>query len=168
MISACLRQEKTVIEAFETYTKQTYRNRCVICGPNGPQKLTIPVVRIFGNHTMVKDIGISYAVAWQKIHWRSIETAYNNSPFFLYYRDYFEPFYRRRFNMLLELNTELLNVIFGILGVVKTVEFTSSFEKQPEDLPDNRSLVRQKKDPGGTSFPNTIRHSNLNLVFSPI
>jgi len=153
IISACLGSEKVIIEGFETYTKQTCRNHCVIYGPNGPQILSIPVYKVYGNHTMVKDIQISYTNPWQKIHWRSIETAYNNSPFFLYYRDHFEPFYRKRFDLLLELNTELLKVIFKILGSEKEIELTDHYSKQPNDLLDKRNLVRRKMDFSKISFP---------------
>ncbi len=82
-----LRADTVVIEVHETYPKQTCRNHCVIQGPNGRQTLSIPVTRINGNHTKTRDILISTHEPWQKTHWRSIQTAYNNSPFFLYYLD---------------------------------------------------------------------------------
>lgn len=157
IISACFGSEKIIIEGFETYTKQTCRNHCVIYGPNGSQILSIPVYKIYGNHTMVKDIQISYSNPWQKIHWRSIETAYNNSPFFLYYRDKFEPFYRKRFDLLLELNMELLKVIFKILGSEKEIELTDHYSKQPDDLSDKRNLVKQKIDFSNIPFPEYLQ-----------
>jgi hypothetical protein len=86
-ISGCLRQDEILIERFETYPKQTIHNRCRILGPNGLQVLSVPVVRVNGNHTLTKDIRIAETIPWQRLHWRSIETAYNNSPFFLYYKD---------------------------------------------------------------------------------
>jgi hypothetical protein len=157
IISASFGSEKIIIEGFETYTKQTFRNHCVIYGPNGRQTLSIPVCKIYGNHTMVKDIQISYTNPWQKIHWRSIETAYNNSPFFLYYRDYFEPFYRKKFDLLLELNTGLLKVIFKILGSEKEIELTDHYSKQPDNLFDRRDLVKQKMDFNNISFPEYLQ-----------
>ena len=84
--------DEIIIEAFETYTKQTCRNHCLIYGPNGRQTLSIPVIKVNGNHTITKDIRISTHQPWQKIHWRSIKTAYSNSPFFLFYQDYLSPF----------------------------------------------------------------------------
>lgn len=124
----CLHSERISIEAFETYKKQTYRNHCLIYGPNGKQKLSVPVLKVNGNRTLTKDIRISYFQDWQKIHWRSIETAYNNSPFFLFYRDYFEPFYIKRFDFLLDFNTKLLEVLFIIFRVEKQIDFTDHFE----------------------------------------
>jgi hypothetical protein len=130
-IAECLRSEQIIIEAFETYKKQTSRNHCLINGPNGKQRLTIPVIKVNGNHTFTKDIRISYSQNWQKIHWRSIQTAYNNSPFFLYYMDYFEPFYFMKFDFLLDFNTKALETLFNILRVEKRIEFTDHFENSP-------------------------------------
>jgi hypothetical protein len=129
-IAECLRHESIIIEAFETYTKQTPRNHCLIAGPNGKQMLSIPVNKVNGNHTMTKDIRICDK-GWQKMHWRSIETAYNNSPFFLYYRDNFEPFFIKRYDFLLDFNTRLLETIFLILRTEIIIEHSVHFEKQP-------------------------------------
>lgn len=153
IISACSGPEEIIIEGFETYSKQTCRNHCVIYGPNGPQMLSIPVYKVFGNHTMVKDVQISFANSWQKIHWRSIETAYNNSPFFLYYRDQLEPFYNKRIDHLLEYNTELFKVLLGILGLEKKIRFTDHYSKNPESFMDNRGLVNKKMNSNSIAYP---------------
>jgi hypothetical protein len=130
-IAECLHSDNVIIEAFETYKKQTCRNHCLIYGPNGKQKLSVPVIKVNGNHTLTRDIHISYFQNWQAIHWRSIETAFNNSPFFLYYRDYFEPFYVKKFDFLLDFNTKLLEVLFMIFRIGKEIEFTDHFENSP-------------------------------------
>ena len=75
------------IENHEHYIKQSYRNRCNIITANGLLNLSIPVNKTDGNHTFIHDIRISYLSNWQSNHWRAIESAYNKSPFFLYYRD---------------------------------------------------------------------------------
>jgi hypothetical protein len=125
----CMHSERITIEAFETYKKQTCRNHCAIYGPNGRQRLSIPVIKVNGNHTLTKDIRISYSQDWQKVHWRSIETAYNNSPFFLFYRDHLEPFYFKKFDFLLDFNTKLLDVLFMIFRIEKEIGFTDHFGK---------------------------------------
>jgi hypothetical protein len=136
-LAKCARSENIMIEAFETYSKQTFRNHCHIAGPNGKQKLTIPVIKVNGNHTFTKDIRISYSHDWQKIHWRSIETAYNNSPFFLYYRDYFEPFYLKKFDLLLDFNSQILEVILNILRIERQILFSEHFENRSSTLHNN-------------------------------
>jgi hypothetical protein len=138
-INECLDHDRIIIEAYESYPKQTFRNHCVIAGPNGKQQLTIPVRKVNGNHTLTKDIRICNEQSWQKMHWRSIETAYNNSPFFLYYRDYFEPFFNKRYDFLLDLNTQLLETVFLILRAEMIVEATDNFEKNPDGVIDYRN-----------------------------
>ncbi|MCX6252620.1 MAG: WbqC family protein [Bacteroidetes bacterium] len=140
-VAACFKVEGLVVEQFETYTKQTCRNRCMIGGPNGKQTLSIPVKKVYGNHTKVKDVLLSDSSAWQKIHWRSVETAYNNSPFFLYYKDLFEPFFLKRFDSLVEFNTSILRIVFNALGVEKTIGFTDLYEKTPALFLDKRSAM---------------------------
>ena len=49
------------IDVFENYIKQTYRNRCCIYTTNGKLTLSIPVKKVDGNHTRVKDIEIDYS-----------------------------------------------------------------------------------------------------------
>ena len=71
-------------DVHQNYIKQTFRNRTFIHSANGLQILTIPV-----KHSKIKfsmlDAKIDNSIAWQKNHWRSIESAYSSSPFFEFY-----------------------------------------------------------------------------------
>jgi len=128
-ISAGIKEEVFRIEIHETFPKQTCRNHCRIYGPNGIQVLSVPVIRTSGNHTQTRDVRISYSLPWQKTHWKSIETAYNNSPFFLFYQDYFEPVFHRKYNFLIDLNAALLETIFSALKVSTQILYTDHFTK---------------------------------------
>ncbi|MEI7723784.1 MAG: WbqC family protein [Bacteroidota bacterium] len=139
-----LRADDIVIEAFESYTKQTCRNHCTIFGPNGQQTLSIPVIRTNGNHTLTKDILISEHQPWQKIHWRSIETAYNNSPFFLYYQDHFVSFFEKNYRFLIDLNTEILKTLIQLFKINRSIRFTTQFEKSPLGIYDYRTVFGAK------------------------
>jgi hypothetical protein len=150
-----------LLERFETYPKQTCRNRCHIYGPNGLQTLSIPVIKVNGNHTLTKDIRIATSTPWQRLHWRSIETAYNNSPFFLYYQDEFERVFEKHFDFLLDLNTTLLEIIFDIFRIEKKIGFTDHFLKIPEGIEDHREFTQKKKVPSNDAF------SPYTQVFSP-
>ena len=86
-VAAMLDKQVVVVEQYETFPKQTYRNRAVVATANGLLSLTVPVVRINGNHTYTKDMAICYNENWAVKHWRAIESAYNSSPYFLYYKD---------------------------------------------------------------------------------
>ncbi len=121
-------EQQVTIEQWETYTKQTLRNHCHIYGPNGEQRLSVPVVKVNGNHTLTKDIRIALNNNWQKIHWRSIETAYNKSPYFLYYKDYFIPFFEKKQEFLLDLNTRLLETVSPLLRWDLRIELTENYQ----------------------------------------
>lgn len=122
-----IQAEHVLIDLYEHYSKQTYRNRCRITTANGIQNLTIPVVKVNGNHTHVKDIEISYYEKWPQNHWRSITAAYNNSPFFLYYSEELEQFYHKKFKLLSEFNDELMRKVIDLLEMKVIIENTSEY-----------------------------------------
>jgi hypothetical protein len=131
-LSEVLHSGEVLIEAWETYTKQSCRNHCEICGPNGRQTLSIPVIRVNGNHTLVRDIRISDLQRWQSVHWRSIETAYSNAPFFLYYEDLFYPFFEKKFDFLIDFNSQLLEAVFCSLKISRNIGQTISYDPEVE------------------------------------
>lgn len=139
-----VKADRILIEQFETYPKQTYRNRCEILTANGQFSLTIPVSKPFGNHTMTKDIGIANYQNWQTLHWRTIESAYANSPFFLYYKDLFLPFYQKKYQNLLIFNMEMLKMLMAMLGLETPVILTSSYQKNATNILDLREKITPK------------------------
>src|SRR5690606_15404684 len=58
-----------LLEKYEHYPKQTYRNRTAIYSANGKLDLIIPVQRGSNGHTQLKDVKISYEADWQRLHW---------------------------------------------------------------------------------------------------
>src|SRR4030043_240854 len=82
-----LAYERVYIEIHENFQKQSYRNRCVIYGANGPLTLVIPVKKKHSIKNIITDIRIDYNTEWQNIHWKSLVSAYQNTPFFEFYRD---------------------------------------------------------------------------------
>ena len=114
-MSVVLKTASSIIEIYETYPKQTFRNRCNIATSSGLLILTVPVMRTNGNHTKTLDIRIDNSKNWQRLHWRSIITAYNKSPYFLYYRDLFEHVYQKNHERLIDLNQELFTILLKAL-----------------------------------------------------
>jgi len=140
-------EEKIVLEQHEHYTKQTFRNRCVIVGPNGPLALSIPVKRRRGAKTLMKDIRPDEDTPWRKIHWRSLVAAYAASPFFQYFRDELAAFYEKRHGFLIDLNRELIILCLSVLGREIPVQFSGSFSPMVGQK-DPRWLIHPKRDPG--------------------
>src|SRR5579872_5731971 len=117
--------EVVCIEKYEHYIKQTYRNRCYILSANGVQCLSIPLIQTH-EKIIITSVKISYAENWQKRHWRSITSAYGNSPFFIYYADELKVFYEKKFDLLFEYNLELLQVLLRLLKIKAGMRFTES------------------------------------------
>jgi hypothetical protein len=135
------------IEVQETYPKQTYRNRCHIATPEGLLALTIPVIKTNGNRTRTDEAAISYHLPWNRTHWRSLEAAYNSSPYFLYYRDALEPLYALHFDRLVDLNTRYMETMLSILKIRVPVTFSTDYTPQKPAGTDFRFDIHPKKPP---------------------
>ena len=82
-MKALLNCSTVYISVKEPFIKQTYRSRFEIMSPNKRQLLSIPLSK--GKTKILTEmVAISYAEPWQKKHWHAIETAYDNSPFFMF------------------------------------------------------------------------------------
>ncbi|MCD4730385.1 MAG: WbqC family protein [Bacteroidales bacterium] len=159
--------EQVIIEKQEHYSKQTYRNRCLIATANGLQSLTIPVIKVNGNHTKIKDIQITYSEKWQLLHWRAIVSAYSHSPYFLYYRDVLEPFYFKKFKFLFEFNIQLLEDIMSALDIDKKINFSEIFKVNTGDeISDLRNSFSPKIKSSKT-FPPYIQVFSEKFEFFP-
>lgn len=118
---------KVFIEGEENYHKQTYRNRCRILASHGPEQLIIPVIKGSLHKTHIREIRIDYTKRWQKVHLGALKSAYNSSPFFLYYFENLEKIILKNHNFLTDLNMELLNEILRILKIDMTPVYTTEF-----------------------------------------
>lgn len=132
------------IEQKENFRKQSYRNRTCILTANGPQSLSIPV-----KHTdirkNIREVRIDYATDWQLNHRRALEAAYNNSPYFLFYKDYFYPFYEKRYEFLFDYNMDILNVVMKFLNISTPPDFTEEFGKEYPAEYDFRDSIHPKR-----------------------
>lgn len=130
-----------LLEKFEHFPKQTYRNRANIYGANGKLSLIIPIHH--NGKREMKDIEISYAENWQKLHWKSIKTAYQSSPYFEFYEDYIADIYQFKDKFLLDYNLKSLEIIQKILKSDKTFGFTEKYNKTA-DFEDFRDYFSAK------------------------
>lgn len=112
-----LASDHVIFEQWEHFEKATYRNRCHIAGPDGLQRLTIPILHGRSHRQRVKDARIAYAEDWRKQHWKSLEAAYRRSPYFEFYEEPLEALYRSRPEFLLEFNLRVHDFIVKALGI---------------------------------------------------
>ncbi|PKF74886.1 hypothetical protein CW752_07185 [Chryseobacterium sp. PMSZPI] len=123
-------ENEIIFEQFENFPKQTYRNRANIYGANGKLSLIIPI-----NHNgkrEMKDIEISYREDWRTLHWKSIKTAYQSSPYFEYYEDKFRKIFDLKEKFLLDFNLKGLEIIQQVLKTEKAQSLNEEYIKNPE------------------------------------
>lgn len=150
-IALFLKNDAPKIELFESYQKQSCRTRCNVMTANGLQTLTVPIVKTNGNHTMTKDIAISYREPWQQIHQRCLEAAYRKTPYFEYYFPYLEKAFWTRFDTLIELNVFCLKFILKALKINKEIVYTDDFS--PISDANDYRISLSKWSPEATNFP---------------
>ena len=146
------RSDEAEIEQWESFQKQTYRNRCLIAASNGIQALTVPV-----EHTvspLIKDLKVSDHGNWRHLHWNALVTAYSESPFFEYYQDDIRPFYEQRWDYLLDYNEAIRTKICELIDIQPKVTLTGEYSRSSDN--DYREAIRPKHsapDPDFTPRP---------------
>ncbi len=155
LFAALMHADGLLLEAHEHYRKQTFRNRCLIRTAQGVQPLTIPVLD--GNRAekvSVSAIEIDYRQNWIHRHWRTLQTAYGNSPYFEYYADYLHDIYVQKPTRLFDLNQQFLLLLLKCfrlpLPVQLTTEYHAHYPTQPSagnrSLPTTLPAVADRRD----------------------
>ena len=129
------RYEHTLIEQYDSYQKQTFRNRCIIATANGLQALTVPVDThpVLGSSAaesakcLLKDVRISDHNQWRRIHWNALQSAYSESPFFEYYADDIRPFFEQKYDFLIDFNEAIRQKMCELIDIHPSVEYTQEF-----------------------------------------
>lgn len=118
------------LEQYERWQKASFRSRCIIAGANGLIHLSIPVQGGRHSDSLIREIKIDHTNNWQKIHWRSIVSAYNRSPWFEYFRDEIEKFYHTRYTWLWDWNYDLFEWVNKKTVVELNVDLTKNWQKK--------------------------------------
>lgn len=146
-IQAIARAEAVLLEAHEHYQKQSYRNRAEVVGPNGVERLVVPVVRPFGSRTPIKEVALAHATRWVDQHLGALRSCYGQSAFFIHYYPEIEGIVRRRGQTLWELNLALLRFMLARLGVGTELRETSEYRAAyaPHEALDLREAFHPKR-----------------------
>ncbi len=165
-----LAQNNTVTyESKEHFVKQSYRNRCIIYGANGLLRLTVPLVLKSREKTAMEHVKISYAENWQAHHWKSIQSAYKNSPFFDYYEELLLPLFLEEVDTLKNLNLKILSAVKQCLQLSCETLLNQEFKAYTEN--DLRINIHPKKE-SALQLPRYIQvfeerygfHKNLSIL----
>lgn len=133
--------ENISLEKNEHYIKQTYRNRCFIKTSQGVEMLTVPLTRKHGKVSFA-DVQIDYSTRWPDIFWRTIESAYRNSPYYEHYADDLHKIIHSGKSSIFEMNFELLSFCLKTLRWSQHLSVTSQYQKSVnEAFSDMRSTI---------------------------
>ena len=131
------RHDHCLIEQYDHFQKQTYRNRCRIATANGSQVLTVPVERTEGK-CLMRDVRISDHGAWRHLHWNALQSAYGESPFFDYYADDLYSFFEKERENLFDFNLDIIHTMCELLDIHPVIRLTERYV--PESLLFNSRL----------------------------
>lgn len=108
------------------YTKNTWRNRNMIIGPNGPYWITIPIAS-HCVHNKISEVSID-SDNWKKKHYRSIYQSYKNAPFFNQLEEFLKFTYlESNWNSLSCLNHTTIKIICNMIGCQTELTCSSQF-----------------------------------------
>ena len=147
-----LMSEPATIEQMESFEKQTFRNRALIRDAKGELvRLTVPVGKV-EHKQLTRDIEISYQTRWQHQHWITLVSAYQHTPYFLYFADYLRPFYEKEYKWLLDLNDEMNATLVALLKKERPLLDESQKSKVERRTADWSGLIWTDKHPWQTEI----------------
>ena len=147
-----LMSEPATIEQMESFEKQTFRNRALIRDAKGELvRLTVPVGKV-EHKQLTRDIEISYQTRWQHQHWITLVSAYQHTPYFLYFADYLRPFYEKEYKWLIDLNDEMNATLVALLKKERPLLDESQKSKVERRTSDWSGLIWIDKHPWQTEI----------------
>ncbi len=128
------RHETVFVEQHDSYTKQTYRNRCVIATANGVQSLTVPVERSADTSDSEGGVRISDHGNWRHLHWHALMSAYSETPFFEYYADDIRPFFEQHWEGLYDFDMAICRCMCELLDIRPDIRLTTEYVRSTTPL----------------------------------
>ncbi len=124
-----------IIDIGEHFVKRSERNRAQIMTANGVMPLSVNVRNANRPRTPMATMEIDYSKRWQHQHWIAIISAYKSSPYFDYYADSLEVFYKTEYQHLTEYNTALTKLILRLLQQSESLNISPSYiTASPQDI----------------------------------
>ncbi len=108
------------------FEKNGWHNRNKIITTEDSMWLTVPVHVKLGMH--LNKVRIDYSSNWIKKHEKSIEMNYNKSSFFKKYWPDFKKIYEKKYELLINLNLEIIKKSMEILNIKTETILSSSLD----------------------------------------
>lgn len=147
------RERNITIELYESFQKQTLRNRCVVLSANGLQNIIVPIIRNKDKRITTKQAEISYKDNWQLKAWRTIFSAYGKSPFFEYYQDDIQKLLiKSHYKYLFELDLEIMMFLKKSFELSFEISLSNDFIRDDSRENYTYSFPIQKREEIGKEF----------------
>ena len=131
------------LEACENYQKQSYRNRCYILAGDGVQMLQVPVVH--GADMAITRVRVDYSTPWVVRTQRALDTAYETSAYYYYYRDELFSLLEAKPQTLWELNLSTIRFLLKKTGIACELSPTAGFIGPDMEADDFRFSIHPKR-----------------------
>ncbi len=156
-LSFAEKQKEISIDIYESFPKQTFRNRLLLMSANGLQTITVPVKRNKEDKILIKDAQISYKENWNVRLWRAIYSNYGNSPYFEYYADSIKKILLdKEYKYLMDLNVEVFMFLKKTLSLECNLSLTDQYvERKENNFLNEFSIKTRQQD--GINFPAYIQ-----------
>ena len=135
-----------VFEQYERFQKMSFRNRLAIAGGDGPLQLSIPLRSGRNQKAFTREILIDNRRPWQSIHWKSIMSCYNRSPWFEFFRDDLNELYKTPYEFLVDWNLACSRWALQKLELNLPVSVTDNWKEEydPKEWDDWRNRLLPK------------------------
>lgn len=160
-IQNSIKKESIIIEQFTPYQKAYFLNRYVVVGANGPIHLSIPLLGGRHQHGAIKEVRICNAQRWQLTHWKSIQSSYNRSPWFEYYKDSLLQLFTQQYTFLYDFNWACWQWCLQQLRYTIALEETRSWQKS---YPEHAFLDRRGANFTLKSWGNTLSNNDKEVA----
>jgi hypothetical protein len=93
-----------------------FTNRNRIITNNDWMWITVPINKKHKFHLNM-EVEINNEINWKELHWKKILHSYKNAPFFKKYQNFFENIYKKNWDLLFELDFEIIKKIIEWLEI---------------------------------------------------
>jgi hypothetical protein len=127
------------------FQRKSWHHRNYIKGPNGPIRLTIPVLQKGKRFQKIDQVVINNQEDWARSHLRSLEIAYSKSRYFQEYFQFYKNLYEKKWEWLVDLNIAFILLLMKLLSIKTPTLRASSMEI---DLKGNLKVIELCKKMG--------------------
>ena len=125
-----------VIDAFENYQKKSLRNRFILDSSQGSIELSLPLKKGKHQNQLITAVELSYAEQWQIKHWRTIQSIYGKSPYFIYYKEELKELFYQQEKYLFDFNKNILKYLLDAIRLDIFMIDSSEFIPTKDPIPE--------------------------------